>query len=240
MLSENYSKEYIPSENYSREYEASFKKIDHYKKYWQMMPWIGAEYNRNRFLIIGESHYLDKTSTVHSSPEKWYDYRHTELLQNDLESTFTAKIIDNAKDHGIFRNISQAIKCAGFKKEETENIFRYFAFYNYFQRPGNLATSIQNKNQDDEISFTVFIKIIEIIKPKFIAFVSIKAYKSYKNMNKERGFPINESNIKIDFFPHPTCQWWNNKADPYRMDGIEGKLTGKEKFIEFVKRCELT
>jgi hypothetical protein len=36
-------------------------------------------------------------------------------------------------------------------------------------------------------------------------------------------------NIKFDFCPHPANFWWNRKSNNY------GGMTGKEKFIKFLK-----
>jgi hypothetical protein len=60
-------------------YDNEFMNIDFYKKYPQMLPWVGSEYDLTKILIIGESSYLCEKSSIHKDPKGWYSSSLNEL-----------------------------------------------------------------------------------------------------------------------------------------------------------------
>ena len=42
-----------------KDYDDELKKIEHYKKHNEMLPYIGKHYKQARILLVGESHYVN-------------------------------------------------------------------------------------------------------------------------------------------------------------------------------------
>ena len=89
-------------------------------------------------------------------------------------------------------------------------------FINAFQRPcSSKYEDIDKKNRE------VVLKVIKIIQPSFVCFVSKKAfYLLGENLQKD-------IQVKIDCCPYPASPWWHRKSK-------RGK--GKEIFKEFAKK----
>lgn len=123
-------------------------------------------------------------------------------------------------------------------RQDICNIFDEFAFMNYFQLPAlyeriSLWNSLLKFNgeikkpcglSDDiwkktaEESYKVFLKVVDVLKPDNIIFLSSAAYNAFctsQKKDKEQTFDMN----KISATVHPTCPWWNRK----KKDGLSGK-----------------
>jgi hypothetical protein len=245
--------------HYTTKYNKKLLTIQHYEKYPQMLPWIGADYdnwNHKKVLVIGESHFLPPKSKIHKSPTKWYNGNISNLNDDeDIEKnerawTNTVGCIKDArnqiydsKSQWIYKNIELALIKTRFTFNITEHMFRYIAYYNYFQRPANnKGESINHTAEDTEIAALVFMDLIKIIKPEIVCFTSDLAWKACLKSNSlvmdEANWVAhnNENTIVADVFPHPTCAWWNRKA--YYLHGRGKKLTGQSKFINFLKYYE--
>lgn len=49
---------------------------EHFKRFPCLTPWVGSSYqspNHKKLLIIAESHYLPKGSTIHHDAARWYN-----------------------------------------------------------------------------------------------------------------------------------------------------------------------
>jgi len=243
-------------EHYTSKYNKKLKSIQHFEKYPQMMPWIGADYdnpNHKRVLVIGESHFLPLKSKIHKSPTKWYNGNISNLNDDeDIEKnerawTYTVGCIKDtrnqiydSKSHTIYKNIELALIKTDFYFNSKEHMFRYIAYYNYFQRPANnKGDSINYTTVDSKIAASVFSDILKIIKPELVCFTSKLAWNSCLESNSlqidESNYTAhnNENTLIADVFPHPSCAWWNKKA--YYLHGKGKKLTGQMKFIKFLK-----
>lgn len=233
--------------NYCNEFEESFKEHSHYSKHQQMIPWVGYNYKKIKVLIIGESHYLPEKSSIHLDSEKWYASSYSDLSIDEKSWTNTAGIISyriesakTPKGHTIYLNLEQAIHELGFYPQS--NVFEYLSFYNFFQRPAIYKQSLDFDNTDVQISIEVFKHVLQILEPKVICFVSKKPWEVCKKSevviwNGEINRYVTFDNITpVDYFPHPASQWWNRQSDQYQLfnDGI--KRTGKQKFIDFLKK----
>jgi hypothetical protein len=234
------------TENYSDKFGKKFMDFEHFKKFPQLKPWVGKEYEKYGVLFIGESHYLPRDSKIHLKTDIWYNSSVNDLSNKEKAYTDTANIISsgnnrkwNSKGHSIFRNIEEAIIERGFIPENNNNLFRYAAFYNFFQRPAYAGSSLDPDNVDKKIALETFNYIMNIIKPKYIMVLSKKPWVILRNNkaiiwdnNKRKYLSDNES--ISERFPHPGCAWWNKESKKYQLNRDGVKRTGKKKFIEFL------
>ncbi len=94
---------------------------------------------------------------------------------------------------------------------------------NAFQRPAvGDDKSIKVYDIDIEKSTEVINQVIDIIKPKYICFISKK---SYKKLSKKINFS------KIDAVVHPASSWWYRKT--------KKGFNGKETFSKLLKKYEI-
>lgn len=210
-------------------YDLELSKIPIYKQYPMLLPFIGKKYHENaNILLLGESHYFPENSTIHRNPSTWYKQSSSDLKGEEPVWLNTRRVLNNIeskkpqtpqkwkKSRTIYRNIEQALINAGFPM--SENLLCNVAFMNAFLRPAeHTGKSINVSTIDIEQSVITINKVIEIIQPKHICFVSVKAYKNIASGLKMQN---------IDVVPHPCSNWWHRKS----KNGI-----GREKFIELLK-----
>jgi len=239
--------------NYSNTFEERFREHSHYKKFDQMLPWVGTDYNKYKVLVIGESHYIPSESSIHLSSEKWYASSRADLNKEEVAWTNTAELITNGTDrkweshgHTIYRNLENAIIESGFDPQDKPSIFKFLSYYNFFQRPAIEGKSLDFDKIDVQIATDVFKHVLKVIEPQIICFVSRKPWDGcirekliYWNEEKNRHMLIGEKVITVDYFPHPACRWWNRKSKQYQFLNDNIKRTGKEKFIDFIKAEEV-
>lgn len=217
----------MEAKDYNTSYDNDLKKIEYYQKMPQMMPWVGLQYGKkySKVLFVGENHYFPKGSTVHLDKNNWYNIDKNKLNDNEIEYTNTREVLfKHFKRNGIWKNPANIMEVG-----ENENIYQNFAFYNFFQRPaGKEGKGININRRDKEVANDTYNKIVKILEPEIIIFLSVKAYENC--ITKK----INDKTI-VNFVPHPGSPWWNRKSKKYGFEK-ETKLTGKEKFEKIVKR----
>lgn len=213
----------ISQQQFIIKFDDQLQGIKHYQNYEQMMPFIGSEYGSlgPRILLIAESHYLHKNSTIHLDDHRWYESTASQLLQHEYSATNTRKCLTKtskhwkSKSYTIFRNLENALIEAGYP--ELDNTLRHVAFMNGFQRPAVSRLSIQSTSLDKQISLCTLQSVIEIIQPEQIIFVSRKAY---MELGKKLSSPCHA-------VPHPASAWWNRASK---------RGTGKSQFISLLER----
>lgn len=226
--------------NYTTRYNSNFLKIDRYKVMRQMIPFVGAEYNsikHKKILIIGESHYFPPESKIHLNAEKWYKITYSQINEEEECWTSTANIVKDRRDggenkpgHKIYEIIGKAIDASRPKQtNEGYNMSKYYAYYNYFQRPAIDGDSLEVEPIDSKKATEVFRKVINVLKPDIVCVVSSKVWYNMEEKDKQ-----STSKMEIDFFPHPACIWWNRKSNNYKLNGKGKPLTGREKFIKYL------
>ena len=213
-----------------KEYDTQLLKIDHYFKYPIMMPWIGEYYGERykKVLFVGESHYFPSNSKAQMIAEQWYNSRQDCLINDELDYINTRDVISNRySKNGIWKNPGQIMINLGiFPPLDSKNVFEWFSFYKFFQRPAQMEGNELLINElDTRIANEVFHSNIHILKPDVVIFLSSKAW----NSSNKNGM----NNIIFDFVPHPSSKWWNRKSLKYSLnDRIP--LTGREKFEKLV------
>ncbi len=223
--------------NSSTYFDEKLMKIEHYRKYSEMLPWIGYDYKNQKIkvLTVGESHYLSKTSTYHHDPISWYAGI---LMSNkpDKAGIHTRKVIFSGiltqwkkKSKVIFKNTESALLSSNLFPIKPDSAYDNIAFMNFFQRPAEKSgKSIKVKDLDLTISSQVFTEVVNIIKPDVVIFTSVLAYKYAKNCAALDYLSTNE--ITFTKCPHPATSWWNRKSKMY------GNETGKNHFITFINK----
>lgn len=221
-------------------YLNELSQIEHYKKYPNLIPWIGNAYkqSKNKVLILGESHYLDKNSSYHHEPTKWYEGIDVTDAK-DLSWMRTATIIQNGINNGwkeksklIYKNLSKALVESKVDEFNVEQPFHKICYLNYFQRPAEVTgKSINASELDSKVSCAVVNNVIDIVEPNIVVFSSTLAW----GHAKKSGL-INElkrQGIKCVRVPHAGMPWWNRVSKKY------GNKTGKHYFIDFMKEATI-
>ena len=189
-----------------------FSRINFFKKFPNLKPFVGKTYSRYKILIVGESHFLRQDFKNQISDDF---YKGDESLlgrgvYENILSLDTTYECSKDKLHNIHRNLSGALKEVGL---DYQNI----AYYNFFLKPAVNGMSIIPTDLDRDVANCVFAEIIAILQPKLIVFVSRKSFDHFKKTTK------------VNIVPHPTCSWWNRKSRKYQ------NRTGREKFICLMK-----
>lgn len=221
--------------------------LPHLQNYPELLPFIGKEWDvsPHKILLIAESHYIDEGAISSNHENDWYNYNSDNFLWKDyLDSINTRDNVDkadNVKIHGYrspylhYYNVKKEIKSNLSDFKETELIFPYLAYYNYFQRPALAdGASIINNEKDNEIAYNTFKSLVNIIKPSKIIFTSNRSYDSFLySINKHDEQAL--FSIKIHSVPHPGSAWWNRKAAKYgKAIGTNKNRTGRERFIDII------
>lgn len=218
--------------SYTTKYDKQLKTLSHYQNYPQMLPFIGEDYDiqSQRLLIIAESHYLPENSSLDLS--KWYEMDETSLSEAEKEYINSREVLlaHYKNQRLIFKPIADAILEYGFNLKDSSNVFKYVAWYNFFQRPAEVTgESIKPTKEDREKAEEAFEHIFQTINPTHVIFVSSKSW-GWAGILR---YKFKDNPVVLDFTAHPNSQWWNRTAKKY------GSMTGKERFIHFLNQHKL-
>ncbi len=114
---------------YTNRYNEQFIQIEHYRRYPQMMPFVGKEYEAGGILLLLESHYLPERSRVHLDADHWYS-GNSDSLSEEEKIWIHTRNITNDKLHwedgrGSIGKINLAlIEALGQEREERDNMFQ--------------------------------------------------------------------------------------------------------------------
>lgn len=224
-------------EYFSNAFDEQFTKIKHYQNYPEMLPWIGHKYSNTRVktLLVGESHYLSKSSEYHHDPIAWYEG----LIISDKDDCGwikTRNIISNgietkwkSASKTIYRNIEKALFESDMFGNIPDTAFSDVAFMNFYQRPAEITgKSIKVTKHDVVTSNDVFQGVVNIILPDIVIFTSSLAFKSAKKGGSLKY--LEDNKIIYTRTPHPGMPWWNRVAKKY------GNKSGKTHFVDFVNK----
>ena len=222
-----------------KDFDNQFLTIQVYKKHPSLLPYIGRHYNDTRILLLGESHYLDsEEDETAKKMENWYSTHTKDFKFKYPENLDTRLVINNylncrrSKAHSMFRKPAEAlIEAWNLYDVNDSEAFTSFAFMNYFQRPeANSGKSINLNEEDKTVAYETLNKVIKIIEPKLILFLSKKAYDSYKESS---GGNVGEN---IKFVYHPTSKFWNEDNG---NDKAVQYFKGIPKYNGYVKKGKL-
>ena len=201
----------------NKSFYKDFIKIPFYRNHAYMIPFVGDNYistEHKKLLLIGESHYLLKISSVHHDAYNWYYGKpHLTSGNNSEENNCTpAKTWGEGRNTYFCINVQESLCNATRIKESWNSV----AFYNYFLRPANFGkgindlwtteTSYRPKALDIEFAVKNLIDVLKILKPDLIVFLSKMALDC-----TEQFFPI--------WFKDELCDFWewtkNNGISDY-------------------------
>ena len=210
-----------------------------FERFPDFVPYIAEGYgDSKKILLIWESYYAsNKDSTeIVKSPEKWYFDAPQESIdklkefgrQNE-EACRHWNFASKMHPDGIDRKSSTFANVANVFKEfmpKGEDPFSYCAGYNFYLRPAKERDSIKDKPIDREIAAKTLLKVIDILKPEYVVFLSKKSYGVFKKECK--GFKQEFPSVVFVAFAHPSRYWWNRKHG-------KDKLSAKERFTKFLR-----
>jgi len=111
--------------------------------------------------------------------------------------TSTANIVKDRRDggenkpgHKIYEIIGKAIDASRPKQtNEGFNMSKYYAYYNYFQRPAIDGDSLEVEPIDSKKATEVFRKVINVLKPDIVCVVSSKVWYNMEE-KKTNNLPV--------------------------------------------------
>ena len=214
--------------------ENGFDEISFYQTHPYMKPYVGERYesvSHKKLLIIGESHYLPDSSTVHLNIDEWYKGI-CNLTEEEKEWCNT----EHSRLYGYGKQFQQTIERD--LRECFHSDFKDVASFNYFLRPSNKGRSFKRIcNIKDRLeSAKNFKKLIEVLKPDLIAFASLFVFDcvAWKNdfplVNNGENFEDFAKRKHIEYVKmnHPARGWWRR-----RVRGED--KTSQQLFIDFLK-----
>lgn len=199
--------------NFNQILVEKLKSIDHFQRYPEMIPFVGANYGKfnKKMLLLGESHFLPEGSTASSSAEVWYKGNNSTLDDNEKGFICTFDLINNrsgqqlgAKSWRYYLDMENELINGGLPKHD--NMFTYVSFMNVFQRPAVVnGESINVLPIDLEEGEKILNAVIDIIQPEIIIFMTSLGYNHFH-------WRIHDKSIKTVRCCHTTCSWWNRES----------------------------
>jgi hypothetical protein len=230
-------------------YDEQFKKnVPHFNNYPELLPFIGENWNESplKFLIIAESHYIDKDALKETHYSNWYEETSNNFNKLEINLNYyrnyinTRYNVNNAfiefkKPYTHYYNIRSAIRDSITFFEKKEYVLDYLAYYNYFQRPAFVqGETIDNNDVDNEKAYKTLNSLLEIINPNKVIFISKKSFDAYNQSRIMNNDPVLDI-IKNNFTPHAGSAWWNKKSVNYgKHIGSNENRTGRERFIDII------
>ena len=201
-------------------YDKELAEVPFYKDQPGYMPFIGKNYDEKRLFLIAESHKTQQEN-CDISVEEWYSgkvkWRH-----------FTTESITELGTKSVCYEPAKILRDLDIGN--TQHPCNYIAFMNAFQRPlfhptdnigmGKDKRYLKDPKPDNDKAFEVITEVIKIIKPKFVMFLSTRAWWS---VGRHLEFEPK------DYTSHPKCSHWNTPASIY------GNRTGSKKFVDCVQ-----
>ena len=211
---------------YTNSYNHQFGLIEHYRRYPQMMPFVGKYYKKGYVLLFGESHYLPEGSEIHHDARQWYEGYVSRLDDEERGWTNTKEIVNShvrQKRFTFWRNLVQALCEAAGQEDCSSSIIQNFSFMNAFQRPAEEGNSLRVTALDTQESGEVIRRVIEILSPGTCIFLGKKAARPFKES-------IVQQDVMVGETQHPSRPWWYRQSRPEM-------ITGRERFIRFIREA---
>ena len=213
-------------------YDSELKEIEFYKNsivHQLMLPYIGFNYQEHRVLLVAESHYLgnEEDRKKVANFKKWYEDKGDITLSQEGYIN-TREVVKQwfSNGNGLFQKIEKELENASI---DIKYFWERIAFMNFFIIPStNGSREIYSTKEVEEKSLNNFEKVIKVLKPNYILFLSKRSYYIFEKNNS--GY------LKNTYaFCHPTSLWWYRK----RKDGMKSKDEFREK-IEIIFKNQNT
>lgn len=208
------------------EFDKQFEEIAHYQIHKEMLPFVGERFNETKILLVSESHYVPQGCKAEMN-DAWYDNRN---LLVHLKGNHHTRNVAIGGNHPLFTSIVSATKEVNPALD-----FSCFAWYNFYQKPAQHKDSIKKdlSEKDKQIAREVFEKVITILQPSAVIFLSKLAFdelwfddagnRARRWNNEKHCHNFKEYDLPMYSIQHPNSAWWNK---------ISGKnnMTGKQRF----------
>ena len=207
-------------------YDEQLKKISIYKVHPELLPFVGEMYDRERILLVGESHYISKDDSKNKDKleglrERWYTEEWLNETDNPLLNSFgyyiTRRIVLNfmngcKQKTKFFSNVLKEYPSKNPLEDREKGRFNDFAFMNYMQIPsynfgGTIFNNSSYNSEDDDKAKETLNEVINVLNPNKVIFLSKRAYDLFNGQDKSH----KSSERVIDWVYHPTCPWWHRK-----------------------------
>lgn len=176
------------------------------------LPWVGYNYNENRLLLVGESHYAQG-----DNGKEDLDCYNSFLADKNATISIVEDVF-NGSDWNFFKNTHYAL--TGSDNVDREAFWRNVAFYNFIQRPMN-TTGDRPSAIDYKSGWKVFFEMLKVIKPTHCIFLGSSA--------ADHLWALVEKNDDIEFI--------KDKCDLERWDRQIGRFWGKVGHLEYDDVC---
>lgn len=209
-------------------FDEQFFEIPHLKAFPALLPFVGQNYTSDshcRCLLVGESFYFPDDSTIHQNAEAWYEATQQDLNEYEISYMNCRGLLEcdwGSPGHEIYREINRRL--GDLPLEAADRPVAHIAFMNAFFRPAEIpgeSFKFGCKALDFEIAAETMTKIITILEPDLVVFVSKWAWDTV-------GWKVAEAlpNIAFEFTSHPaTPFWWNRAGYPH----------GRKKFDQILR-----
>ncbi|OWV19386.1 hypothetical protein B7982_14255 [Fibrobacter sp. UWB2] len=194
-----------------KKFDRQFLQIDFYSKHDYMMPFVGDYYEQKshkKLLLLGESHYLPKKTSVCFDEKEWYDKK-IDLKGEDYNYCNTRNTwVGGASPfhHNVRESLNFIFKC--------NDPWQHVAFFNYFLRPAPKGKEFKVGKKDAELAVKNLIQVVDILIPDRIVFLSKKAaesaegnYPSLKLGYKDFWNWAESKKIEYCYTNHPSRSW---------------------------------
>lgn len=224
-LFETEAQRMMPQACATEHHDSALRKIPIYERFPQYLPSVGRRSSLYGMLVIAESHYLPKSSTIHLSTDRWYSASIQDLSQEEQHWTRTRAIVNSghnqrwpAPAHRIYNTLERAMIESGLPR--SANMFQYVTFMNAFQRPAQDGDSLNVEDRDVAVAQETINGVIRELGARSVCFVSSKAHLAIGHLLRPAG-------VHVSAATHPASQWWHRQSQ---------HGTGKQRFIDFVMR----
>ncbi|MFI3292609.1 MAG: hypothetical protein SNI70_03715 [Rikenellaceae bacterium] len=194
-------------------YDAQLETIPHFKLHPEYLPFVGRNYQENKVLLVGESHYVkgedvgDLAQWYHTSTEALFaplgnEHQHYRHWFNTRGVVKNFAFHENSKSYTMFSNPMKSIIEVGTSSATQTHAMTHVAFCNYYQKPSlEAGATVENTEENQQNSKAIFQQILAILQPKMVVFLSRKAYQAF-----------GETAPNIYVTDHPTSSWWHRRG----------------------------
>jgi hypothetical protein len=211
--------------------------VHHFRIHEPMLPFIGEHYEKHRILLISESHYLPE-SKKKELDNSWYE---TRVLSAELNGYHNTRGVVHDFKHRLFANIQKELKV----QSQSLN-FKFVVWYNFFQKPALHKSTIKNQitEKDIQVSHEVFEKLLEILKPNVVIFLSKLAFDTLqKDSNgkyvrkydpEKKCYLFKEYEVPIYWAHHPNSSYWHSS----KLTGSNGIQRFRNSINNIIRTCK--
>lgn len=211
-------------------FDSNLQKIEHFQSFPSMLPYVGGDYESTdhvKLLLIGESFYFPKESTIHLDAGRWYSESESALALNAAEVEFFGcrGLVEcpwKADGHEMYREINRCLDTLGL--HYSERAISHVAYMNAYFRPASKhGESFKHgcTPLDRTKSWEITEQVLSAIQPDLVVYVSKYAWD-----NVGRHLATRLKGPEFRFTSHPAGQFYWNRS---------GYAHGRPKFIQILQ-----